>query len=118
LDDDAGIQSTINHFLERRVKWSVVITMGARGCYCKNSDHQEGWIRPDVWAQDVVDATGAGDTFVCAFSVACADGNGIGVYMNFATRGLDQCSEDGGPGTDPMEGRGAVEEEIWARAKV
>jgi len=60
--------------------------MGARGCYFKNSDNQEGWIRPDVRVQDVVDTTGAGDTFVGAFAVACAEGNGIGACLNFATR--------------------------------
>jgi len=60
--------------------------MGARGCYFKDSDHQEGWVRPEVRAQDVVDTTGAGDTFIGAFAVACAEGNDIGHCLNFATR--------------------------------
>lgn len=60
--------------------------MGARGCYFKSSGGQESWIRPEVRAQDVVDTTGAGDTFVGAFAVACAEGNGIGHSLNFATK--------------------------------
>ena len=35
-----------------------------------------------------MDTAGAGDTFVSAFSVACEEGNGIGVCMNFATRAV------------------------------
>jgi len=77
-DYNAWIQPTINHFLERGVKRSVVVTMGVPGCHFKNSDYQECWIRPDVRAQDVVDTTGAGDTFVGAFTVACAEENVIG----------------------------------------
>ncbi|RPB01728.1 Ribokinase-like protein [Choiromyces venosus 120613-1] len=86
LDDDTGIQTIITRFLERGVKRSVVITMGARGCYFKSPDGQEGWIRPEVRAQDVVDTTGAGDAFVGAFAVSCAEGNGLGHSLNFATR--------------------------------
>ncbi|CAZ79936.1 unnamed protein product [Tuber melanosporum] len=86
LDDDDGVKLTIDRFLERGVKRSVVITMGARGCYFKSPDRQEGWIRPEVRAQDVVDTTGAGDAFVGAFAVARVEGNDVGQSLNFATR--------------------------------
>lgn len=52
-------------------KQNVIVTLGARGCYLRESDE----LVPAVRAGDVTDTTGAGDTFNGVLAVCLAEGN-------------------------------------------
>ena len=52
----------------------IVITLGGRGCYWCGAAGKSGWQGATVKREEVVDTTGAGDTFVGAFAVAVVVG--------------------------------------------
>jgi ribokinase len=54
------------YFIVRGVK-IVVVTLGERGAFCRTSDEVLGTLHP-ARKVNVVDSTGAGDTFVGAFA--------------------------------------------------
>lgn len=75
---ELDVEAATGVFLERGVKGSVVITLGAKGGYWRASTGEGGWVEPEVReAREVVDTTGAGDTFVGAFAVAVVDGRSV-----------------------------------------
>lgn len=79
------VEAAASVLLSRGVKGSVVITLGAKGGYFKTSDGEGGWLKPEVInAKDVVDTTGAGDTFVGAFAVAIVEGKGARAAVEWA----------------------------------
>lgn len=63
--------------LDRGVQESVIITLGAKGGYYRTVSGGE-WFKAEVTdAKDVVDTTGAGDTFVGGFAVAIVEGKSV-----------------------------------------
>lgn len=79
------VEAAASVFLGRGVKGSVVITLGAKGGYFKTNDREGGWLKPEVLeAKDVIDTTGAGDTFVGAFAVAIVEGKGARAAAEWA----------------------------------
>lgn len=80
LERAAGVERAAEALL-RRGCGTVVVTLGARGCYWSDGGgggggaHGHGWVEavlPD--GEAVVDTTGAGDTFVGALAVAVVEG--------------------------------------------
>lgn len=60
---------------------TVVITLGAEGCYCRT---REGEVRMPGNRVQAVDTTGAGDTFNCAFTVCMLAGKSLNYAAEFA----------------------------------
>lgn len=72
---DLDVEAAATTLLDRGVRDSVIITLGAKGGYFKTVSRDQGWVKSAVLeAKDVVDTTGAGDTFVGAFAVAIVEG--------------------------------------------
>ena len=68
-------------FIESGVK-SVVIKCGSEGCYVKENKNKDGYMIPACKNIDVVDTTGAGDSFCSGFLAAFSKG------MDFRTCAL------------------------------
>ena len=71
-----------NFFLEKGVK-NILITLGEKGCYFKNSD-EEFLIPASRLNKPVVDTTGAGDAFNGALSVALSQNKTYKQSIEFA----------------------------------
>jgi ribokinase len=71
-----------NFFLEKGVK-NILITLGEKGCYFKNSD-EEFLIPASNLNKPVVDTTGAGDAFNGALSVALSQNKTYKQSIEFA----------------------------------
>ena len=82
-------------FLGYGVK-NVVIKLGAKGCYFKNSDTA---IRLPACAIRAVDATGAGDNFVAGFASELLRGAPVGDALRFANACGAVCASAVGAGT-------------------
>ena len=82
-------------FLGYGVK-NVVIKLGAKGCYFKNSDTA---IRLPACAVQAVDATGAGDNFVAGFASELLHGSPVGDALRFANACGAICASAVGAGT-------------------
>ncbi len=82
-------------FLGYGVK-NVVIKLGAKGCYFKNSDTA---IRLPACAVQAVDATGAGDNFVAGFASELLRGSPVGDALRFANACGAICASAVGAGT-------------------
>ena len=82
-------------FLGYGVK-NVVIKLGAKGCYFKNSDTA---IRLPACAIRAVDATGAGDNFVAGFASELLRGASVGDALRFANACGAVCASAVGAGT-------------------
>ena len=76
---DAASAARAAAVLKRRGVAHVVITMGAKGCWC------EGTLYPCVKVK-AVDTVAAGDTFNGAFAVALAEGRPIAEAVEFAQK--------------------------------
>ncbi len=63
-------------FFNNGVK-SVIIKCGSKGCYCKPSKDEKGIMMPIFKVENVVDTTGAGDSFCSGFLSAYARGEEI-----------------------------------------
>lgn len=63
-------------FFEKGVK-SVIIKCGSTGCYCRPSRDEQGIMIPSFKVENVVDTTGAGDSFCSGFLAAFARGENI-----------------------------------------
>jgi ribokinase len=70
--------------LARRGPAIVVATLGARGCLAWQRDTGR-WIEQPAFAVDVVDTTGAGDTFAGALAACLDDGAALEQALTFAT---------------------------------
>lgn len=82
LDGREGVEGAARE-LRRRGCGAVVVTLGGRGCYwCDSTD--SGWVEAGVAREEVVDTTGAGDTFVGALAVAVVEGRGAKESVEFA----------------------------------
>jgi non-ribosomal peptide synthetase component F len=75
---------------------NVVIKLGAKGCYFKNSDTA---IRLPACAVQAVDATGAGDNFVAGFASELLRGSPVGDALRFANACGAICASAVGAGT-------------------
>lgn len=84
LDTNEGIQKT-GLSLQSFGSKNVVITLGSRGCWWLSEDGNSGFL-PALKVAKVVDTTGAGDTWVGAFSVAIMEGKGMEEAVRFATK--------------------------------
>ncbi len=69
-------------FFERGVK-SVVIKCGSTGCYFRETKNDEGKMIPSYKVKNVVDTTGAGDSFCSGFLAAFARGKSIPECVKF-----------------------------------
>ena len=79
-EDDCKVAG--NFFLEKGVK-NILITLGEKGCYFKNSD-EEFLIPASKLNKPVVDTTGAGDAFNGALSVALSQNKTYKQSIEFA----------------------------------
>jgi ribokinase len=79
-EDDCKVAG--NFFLEKGVK-NILITLGEKGCYFKNSD-EEFLIPASNLNKPVVDTTGAGDAFNGALSVALSQNKTYKQSIEFA----------------------------------
>ena len=79
-EDDCKVAG--NFFLEKGVK-NILITLGEKGCYFKNSD-EEFLIPASNLNKPVVDTTGAGDAFNGALSVALSQNKSYKQSIEFA----------------------------------
>jgi len=79
-EDDCKVAG--NFFLEKGVK-NILITLGEKGCYFKNSD-EEFLIPASKFNKPVVDTTGAGDAFNGALSVALSQNKTYKQSIEFA----------------------------------
>ncbi|KAI5816540.1 Ribokinase-like protein [Pyronema omphalodes] len=84
LDTKEGVETAGKELL-RRGCGAVVVTLGARGAYWCAAD-EEGWVETGVKKEDVVDSTGAGDTFVGALAVGVVEGKRREECVDFARR--------------------------------
>jgi ribokinase len=85
----------------------VVITLGARGCVAMRAEERH-WIEQPTLAVEVVDTTGAGDTFAGALAAALDDGASLERALAFAsTAGALSCGAAGARGG--MPGRLAID---------
>lgn len=64
LTNEIKLSNIANKFIEKGVK-NVVIKLGKKGCFFKNKDQE--FIVPGVKNINVIDTTGAGDSFVSGF---------------------------------------------------
>ena len=79
-EDDCKVAG--NFFLEKGLK-NILITLGEKGCYFKNSD-EEFLIPASNLNKPVVDTTGAGDAFNGALSVALSQNKSYKQSIEFA----------------------------------
>ena len=79
-EDDCKVAG--NFFLEKGLK-NILITLGEKGCYFKNSD-EEFLIPASKLNKPVVDTTGAGDAFNGALSVALSQNKTYKQSIEFA----------------------------------
>lgn len=63
-------------FLKKGVQ-SVIIKCGSQGCYVRENRHKDGTIIPAFKVKNVVDTTGAGDSFCSGFLASYARGKSI-----------------------------------------
>lgn len=85
LDEKDGVERAAKAFLERGVG-AVVVTLGGRGCYWATKVGEHGWEAVSVRKEDVVDTTGAGDTFVGGLTVAVVEGRSAAESVLFASK--------------------------------
>ncbi|KAL7275513.1 hypothetical protein RUND412_001537 [Rhizina undulata] len=81
LDSEAGVKAAAETFVSRGAE-NVIITLGGRGAFWKTKSGEEGWVKPKVGAEGVVDTTGAGDTFVGGFAVKVVETTQQGLKVN------------------------------------
>ncbi len=82
-------------FLSFGVK-NVIIKLGSKGCYLKNSEHE---IKLPAFAIDAVDSTGAGDNFIAAFASELIRGSNVENALLFASACGAICTTAIGAGT-------------------
>lgn len=90
-EDEASIIETAAKLRDMGAK-TALITLGERGCVYV--DGEKTVRSPSVSCGEVVDPTAAGDSFVGAFCVATANGEGVEDALRFAncTAGLTVCT--------------------------
>ncbi|KAF8250400.1 ribokinase [Wilcoxina mikolae CBS 423.85] len=94
LEGREGVEGAAKE-LRRRGCAAVVVTLGGRGCYwCDGVD--SGWVEAGVAREEVVDTTGAGDTFVGALAVAVVEGRGAKESVEFAGRAAGKAVKKSG----------------------
>ena len=84
LGADPREPADIARYLLGRGVGTVIITLGAKGVYL--DDGGGGAFLPAVWANKVVDTTGAGDSFVGAFTSALVKGAQTSEAVSYAMR--------------------------------
>ena len=84
LGADPREPADIARYLLGRGVGTVIITLGAKGVYL--DDGGGGAFLPAVWANKVVDTTGAGDSFLGAFTSALVKGAQTSEAVSYAMR--------------------------------
>ena len=84
LGADPREPADIARYLLGRGVGTVIITLGAKGVYL--DDGGGGAFLPAVWANKAVDTTGAGDSFVGAFTSALVKGAQTSEAVSYAMR--------------------------------
>lgn len=80
-----GVEAAARRLQDRGVAAAVVVTLGARGAFWI-AGAEKGWTPVEQMPGEVVDTTGAGDTFVGAFAVAIVEGCSMAEAVAFAGR--------------------------------
>lgn len=75
-EDETAMRRLFSHCVE-----TVVITLGAEGCYCRNRQEE---VRLPGNKVKVVDTTGAGDTFNCTFTSLWLSGESLSYTAEMA----------------------------------
>lgn len=84
LGRDGGDESELGRLIQQRTRGAVVITRGSQGALLFDADGEQ--TVPPVVVEDVVDTTGAGDTFTAALAVAISEGATLAEATSFAAR--------------------------------
>ncbi len=85
-------------FFQKGVK-SVVIKMGKYGCFAQESQESTPFVLPAYSDIQVVDTTGAGDSFCSGFLAACAKGESFSDSVRFANAAGAHCVMEKGATT-------------------
>ena len=78
LENNGHIKLHVNNKADHYVKNKVIVTLGGRGCLYKNK------IYPPEKRREVRDLSGAGDTFLSAFSISIMKENDVEKAIHFA----------------------------------
>ncbi|KAL8760862.1 MAG: hypothetical protein Q9184_002972 [Pyrenodesmia sp. 2 TL-2023] len=96
-NDDGRLHDICTHFHRLGVQ-NVILTLGGEGVYWRSSTASEGTQRrvPAERVEKVVDTTAAGDTFVGAYAVGVATGQGVGRAVLWANKAAARTVEEEG----------------------
>ncbi|MDD2971293.1 MAG: PfkB family carbohydrate kinase [Lachnospiraceae bacterium] len=81
IPGDTTIEEKAAIIMEKGVK-NVIITLGHKGCFLKNSQYERYFPAADFYP---VDTTGAADAFISALAVSLSENNNILQAISFAT---------------------------------
>lgn len=104
-DDDGRLNDICTHFHTLGVQ-NVILTLGGEGVYWRSSSSsiasEGGQHVPAAHVERVVDTTAAGDTFVGAYAVGVATGQGVGPAVRWANKAAARTVEkEGAQGAIP-----------------
>ncbi|HEY5584570.1 MAG TPA: ribokinase [Ruminiclostridium sp.] len=83
-ESEIAIQELADGIIKKGVK-NVIITLGGRGAYFATSSYSNKYQLIPARKVDVVDTTGAGDTFSAALGVAIGEGKALSESVQFAS---------------------------------
>ncbi len=112
IPGNTTIEEKADILLEKGVK-NVIITLGHKGCYLKNAEHERYFPAADFYP---LDTTGAADAFISALAVALSEGHEIIYAVGFATfaAGISITRQGVQPAMVDRKGLALYQEEINA----